>query len=132
MPKMTAISHEVYSHSIIIQRITNLTGHFLQADCILADFQTMTGEDEKDHEASILNTIDALEFSKLNLSLGGSFFCRYARGRHDSALVSEAEKFFNDVVVIPSKVSIDRPAQNLYRSMTHSYMLCRDKKITCH
>jgi 23S rRNA U2552 (ribose-2'-O)-methylase RlmE/FtsJ len=78
----------------------------LQAGCILSDMlQNVSGQHDVDHCRSVELSLTALEFCVHSLKPGGTFLCKFLRGRDDKELVSETEKHFGDVRLVKPKAS---------------------------
>jgi 23S rRNA U2552 (ribose-2'-O)-methylase RlmE/FtsJ len=78
----------------------------LQAGCILSDMlQNVSGQHDVDHCRSVELSLTALEFCVHSLKPGGSFLCKFLRGRDDKELVFETEKHFGDVRLVKPKAS---------------------------
>ena len=81
--------------------------------------QNMSGQHDVDHFRSIELSLMALEFCSGNLKPGGSFLCKFLRGRDDKELIAEAERFFGKVHLVKPKASRSESSE--------MYLLARSK-----
>lgn len=81
--------------------------------------QNVSGQHDVDHCRSIELSLTALAFCEHSLKPGGSFLCKFLRGRDDKDLISEAEKHFGDVRLVKPKASRSES--------TEIYLLARRK-----
>ena len=91
-----------------------------QADCVMSDMlQDASGQHDVDHCRSIELSLTALDFCVRSLKPGGSFLCKFLRGRDDKELIGEAEKLFGNVRLVKPKASRGESAE--------IYLLARKK-----
>ena len=67
--------------------------------------ENMTGQHDIDHYRSIELSMAILHFCSRSLKTGGSFLCKFLRGRDDKDLIAEASGIFESVKLVKPKAS---------------------------